>query len=144
MKVILNITEKAPPTVDSYNKEERQLDVLSKDFHKFVKACLKRDPMKRPRALDLLKDNFIKKAKNHQYVYNRVLCSLPQIKPTVEDLPKALRRSFDQSERPGMSTTSWNFSFEPLTSSSKQLKMAIIQESKVLSPIKQAAKPAVV
>jgi len=146
MKVILNITEKAPPTVDSYNKEERQHDVLSKDFHKFVKACLKREPMKRPRAEDLLKDNFIKKAKNHQYVYNRVLCSLPQLKPTLEELPKALqgRSSFDQSERPGMSTTSWNFSCVPLTSSSKQIKMAIIQESKVLSPEKKANKPAVV
>lgn len=147
MKVILNITEKAPPTVDAYNKEERQQDVLSKDFHKFVKACLKRDPTKRPRAWDLLKDHFIKKAKNHQYVYNRVVCSLPQVKPIMEELPKSLqgRASFDQSERTMMSTTSWNWSCVPKTSSSKKIKMEIIREnnvSEVLSADKEAKKPA--
>jgi len=130
MKIIMNITEKAPPTVDSYNKEERQQDVLSKDFHKFVKACLKRDPTKRPKAKDLMKDNFIKKAKTHMYVCNRVLFSLPEIKPKPEDLPLSLQGKgvVDTSERTMMSTASWNFSNIPETASRSQLNLGTIQE----------------
>jgi len=127
MKIIMNITEKAPPTVEAYNKEEQKEDVLSKDFHRFVKACLKRDPMKRPRAKELMKDNFIKRAKGHQYVYNRVLFSLPRVNPKLEDLPKSLQ-SIEQGDRTMMSTTSWNFSNVPQTASSKQFNLDTIQE----------------
>jgi len=148
MKIIMNITEKAPPTVDSYNKEERQHDVLSKDFHKFVKACLKRDPTKRPKAKDLLKDHFIKKAKTNQYVFNRVLFSLPETKPKPDDLPKSLQGKgpVDKSDRTTNSTASWNFSNVPMTSSSTNVKLNLGTIQEVNSPQKlplrsQAMKP---
>jgi len=146
MKIILNITEKAPPTADSYNKQERQHDVLSKDFHKFVKSCLKRDPTKRPKAKDLMKDHFIKKAKPHHYVQNRVLFSLPEIKLKAEELPRSLQGKgpVETSERTMMSTASWNFSNVPKTCSRDQLNLDTIQEAKSpqdlqLSPQEQKA-----
>jgi len=144
MKIIMNITEKAPPTVESYNEEERQQDVLHKDFHKFVKACLKRDPTKRPRAKELIKYNFIKRAKSHQYVYNRVLFSLPALNPKPEELPKSLQGS--KSERTMMSTTSWNWSNVPKTASHKQFNLGTIQEGPspdVSQPENQVKQPVV-
>lgn len=132
MKIILNITEKAPPTADSYDRKERQQDDLSKDFHKFVKSCLKRDPTKRPKAKDLMKDHFIKKAKPHHYVQNRVLFSLPEIKLKSEELPSSLQGKgpVETSERTMMSTASWNFSNVPKTSSRDQLSLDTILECK--------------
>jgi len=144
MKIIMNITEKAPPTVESYNEEERHQDVLHKDFHKFVKACLKRDPTKRPKAKELIKYNFIKRAKSHQYVYNRVLFSLPAMDPKPEELPKSLQGRM--SERIMMSTTSWNWSNVPKTASHKQFNLSTIQEGPspdASQPANQVQQPAV-
>jgi len=142
MKIILNITEKAPPTADSYNKEERDQGDLSKDFHKFVKACLKRDPTKRPRAKDLMKDHFIKKAKPNRYVQNRVLFSLPEIKLKSEELPKSLQGKgpVETSERTMMSTASWNFSNIPKTCSKDNLNLDSIPEAKSSHELPQGSR----
>jgi len=117
MKVMLMVIQNDPPTADAYSEKERDMDTLGRDFHRFVKQMLKKNPTKRPKAKALLKDNYLKKAKSHEYVKNRILGSLPPVKvrPEKRETPKVQSISVP-NERRGVSGSSWNFSDQPSAS----------------------------
>lgn len=118
MKVMLMVIQNDPPSADAYSSKERDMDTLGRDFHRFVKQMLKKNPTKRPKAKTLLKDNYLKKAKSHEYVKNRILGSLPPVKvrPEKRETPKAQSMSVPNESRRGVSGSSWNFSDQPSAS----------------------------
>jgi len=117
MKVMLMVIQNDPPTADAYSEKERDMDTLGRDFHRFVKQMLKKNPTKRPKAKALLKDNYLKKAKSHEYVKNRILGSLPPVKvrPEKREMPKVQSIPVPNDRR-GLSGSSWNFSDQPSAS----------------------------
>jgi len=117
MKVMLMVIQNDPPTADAYSSKERDMDTLGRDFHRFVKQMLKKNPTKRPKAKALLKDNYLKKAKSHEYVKNRILGSLPPVKvrPEKREMPKVQSIPVPNDRR-GLSGSSWNFSDQPSAS----------------------------
>jgi len=125
MKVMLMVIQNDPPTADAYSSKERDMDTLGRDFHRFVKQMLKKNPTKRPKAKALLKDNYLKKAKSHEYVKNRILGSLPPVKvrPEKRELPKVQSIPVPNDRR-GVSGSSWNFSDQPSASA----RLLIIEE----------------
>merc|ERR1719336_3203891 len=133
MKVMLMITQKEPPVAKAAYKDfDKNKDAFSKDFHRFVKSLLKKDPKKRPKAKELLKDAYFKKAKSHQYVRNRVLSSLPpqKLKPFQKaDLPKSLTEPLGGAA-PRTIGLSFDFSADPKSQSGNftKSKLGILQE----------------
>merc|ERR1719419_1540840 len=103
MKVMLMVIQNDPPTADAYSSKERDMDTLGRDFHRFVKQMLKKNPTKRPKAKALLKDNYLKKAKSHEYVKNRILGSLPPVKVRPEKWEMSKMHSMNLPERRGIS-----------------------------------------
>jgi len=130
MKIMIMVTQNDPPSAHAYSTEERKKDSLGRDFHKFVKMMLKKNPTKRPKAKDLLKENYLKKAKGHEYVKNRVLCSLPpaKIKPEKWEISKTQLMSVPNTDRTRVSGISWNFSDKPVSKSFRSFRMNIIDE----------------
>jgi len=122
MKVMLMVIQNDPPSADAYTSKEKNRDTLGRDFHRFVKQMLKKNPSKRPKAKALLKDNYLKKAKSHEYVKNRILGSLPpvKIKPDKWELSKMQNMALP-NDRTRVSGGSWNFSEQPVSKSATLL-----------------------
>ena len=60
MKVILLTLQNTSPTLDTVSKDNYKK--YSKEIRKFIAKCLQKEPTKRPAAVNLLKDSFLKKA----------------------------------------------------------------------------------
>lgn len=132
MKVMLMIIQNEPPSVDAYKDFDKNKDAFSKDFHRFVKTLLRKEPKRRPTAKQLLKDAYFKKAKSHEYVRNRVLSSLPpqKLKPHDKaDLPKSLTEPLGEAA-PRTIGLSFDFSADPKSQSGNftKSKLGILQE----------------
>ncbi|KAL8139513.1 hypothetical protein V2J09_005534 [Rumex salicifolius] len=72
--VLLMTLQNAPPGLD-YERDKR----FSKSFKEMVAACLVKDPKKRPTSEKLMKHNFFKHAKTHDYVARTILEGLPPL-----------------------------------------------------------------
>lgn len=128
MKVMLMVIQNDPPSKNSYSNEDKKQDTLGRDFHKFVKQMLKKNPAKRPKAKDLLKDHYLKKAKGHEYVMKRVILSGPptKIKPEKWELTKSMSLFPENSDNRGRSFGSWNFS-DHLSNSARMLTIEEVE-----------------
>lgn len=121
MKVMLLIMQKDPPNAKVYKGSESK-DVFSQNFHDMVKQCLNKNPSKRPKAKDLLKHSWFKKAKGKKYVTNRILYTLPprKVLPISEDkMPKSFRhKNTIVEDRSTFSQVGFDFSDVPRSQSS--------------------------
>lgn len=88
MKVILLTLQNTSPTLDTVSKDNYKK--YSKEIRKFIAKCLQKEPTKRPAAVNLLKDSFLKKAekKPKEFIVNNMLNKLPK----VTDRAKKTRR----------------------------------------------------
>lgn len=71
MKVILQILNSAPPTLD-------RKEMWDESFKDFVSDCLQKDPSKRPSVEDIFREHkkFFSKAKNAAYLKENFLMDL--------------------------------------------------------------------
>jgi serine/threonine protein kinase len=70
LKTMKRILDDDPPSCDDYNNI---IHSPSNSFKSFVSKCLRKDPSKRYSAKKLLDHDFIKKAKNEQYILEHVI-----------------------------------------------------------------------
>lgn len=74
MKVLMLTLQNDPPGLDSGADDEHQYKSYGKTLRKMINQCLRKEPVERPSAKELLKhDFFAKKAKDK--VLDSAMCS---------------------------------------------------------------------
>lgn len=81
MKVLMLTLQNDPPSLDAGAEDKDQYKAYSKIFRKFISDCLKKEPEKRPTSRHLLKHEFLKKAKDRQYLVKMLLAEGSSVKP---------------------------------------------------------------
>eukprot|EP00117_Sycon_ciliatum_P035844 scpid80181/ scgid4102/ STE20/SPS1-related proline-alanine-rich protein kinase; Serine/threonine-protein kinase 39 len=96
MKILMLTMQEPPPTLETCEEQHKQdFSKYSKQFRKMVDCCLKKDPQQRSTAAALLKNSFFKKAKNADYLAEKLVPQAPSFKSrakTVRRVPGASGR----------------------------------------------------